>query len=89
MTSSKSLLKYFVSSFAIKVSLILAVLFFMLTPGVILSVPPKPGCSNWVDIPFMNNTPSSCKADLTQALVHSIVFGIVTYLIITQVFKRR
>jgi hypothetical protein len=96
MTSSKSFVRYFVNSFAIRISVVLALLFFILTPGVILSIPPSTTSStttqcNWITIPFLSQPTDGCQPNniVLQALVHSIVFGVLTFLIISQVFKRR
>ena len=81
MTRAKSLLNFLGDSFAMRISLILGLLFFLLTPGVLLSVPPKDGCKWFLPIVFDNQT--GCSANISQALVHSIVFGLTTYLILS------
>ncbi len=91
MSSSKSFVKYFVNSFAMKLSIILALLFFLLTPGVILSLPPASSSCSWYPFGLFNTPATGCEASniVAQAAVHALVFGLVTFLTITQVFKRR
>lgn len=82
MKHAKSLLRFLGDSFAMRVSLTLGLLFFLLTPGVLLSVPPKNGCKWFLPI-VLDNDGGNCSANIAQALVHSIVFALVTYLILS------
>ena len=47
-----------------------AVLFFVLTPGVVLTLPPSSGCGPFIQL----NSSKSCATSYIAAAVHSLVF---------------
>lgn len=54
-------------------AVVAGVLFFVLTPGVILTLPPSPGCGPFIQL----NGTKSCATSYIAAAVHSLVFIIV------------
>lgn len=54
-------------------ALIAAILFFILTPGVLLTIPPSSGCGLFVQL----TKNKSCSTSYIAASVHSLVFLIV------------
>lgn len=54
-------------------ALVGAVLFFALTPGVVLTLPPSKGCNAFIQL----NSSKSCASSYTATAIHSLVFLIV------------
>lgn len=50
-----------------------AILFFILTPGVALTIPPSSGCGPFIQL----SSSKSCGTSYTAALVHALIFLIV------------
>ncbi len=59
-------------------SLVGAVLFFVLSPGVLLTLPPK--CHGKVFLALKDDK-NCCSTSYVAALVHSLVFAVVMFLI--------
>lgn len=57
-------------------SIVSAVLFFVLSPGVLLTIPPTASCS-LINVPFMRD--AQCVVNYTALLVHSAVYGVIVY----------
>jgi hypothetical protein len=55
-----------------------AVLFFVLSPGVLLTLPPK--CNNKVFLALKDDK-QGCSTSYMAAFVHSLVFGVVMFLL--------
>lgn len=58
--------------------LLAGVLFFILTPGVLLTLPPENGCDIFVQLGKHNG---GCATGWGPAVVHSVVFAFVMFLI--------
>ena len=58
-------------------SFILALLFFVLSPGVLLTLPPSHNCGPFLQMHDHEN----CATSLAAAAVHSVVFFVVVSLI--------
>jgi hypothetical protein len=61
---------------------ILSVLFFLLSPGVLLTLPPNNSCNVFMQLHKNND---ECATSYQAALVHSVVFFIVALLVIHMV----
>jgi hypothetical protein len=86
----KKALSYFGRNYAIHASVVLAFLFFLLSPGVLFTVSPFTdpangnGC-NLIEVPW--NRTATCKVDLMAVAIHSVLFGLLTYMVLTAFFK--
>lgn len=56
-------------------SLCSGVIFFVLTPGVLLTIPPKKGCKQ-----LTQNQPN-CPSRYTVAIIHAFIFSIFMFMI--------
>ena len=94
-SQGKKILSYVGHNFAIHASVVLALLFFLLSPGVLFTIPPGTddtkfpngnGC-NLIELPW--NRTGTCKVDWLAITLHSVVFGVLTYIILTSLFKKK
>ena len=51
-------------------ALIASILFFLLTPGTVLTIPPQSGCGPLIQL----STSKSCATSYTAAIAHTLVF---------------
>lgn len=59
-------------------ALVAGVLFFALTPGVLLTLPPEDGCDVFIQL---GKNHGGCATGWGPAIVHSVVFAFVVFLI--------
>lgn len=64
---------------AIKCAVFFAVLFFILSPGILVTLPPA--CSGKVFMGMKDD--KSCATSYTSVFVHALVFALVCYLFCT------
>jgi hypothetical protein len=64
-------------------AIISAILFFILSPGVLLTLPPT--CNNDIFMTLRHN--NDCNTSYLAAAVHALVFGVVMFTICSLVSK--
>lgn len=68
----------------LSISVIVAILFFLLSPGVILTIPPTTTCPLF-NVPFVGT--NTCNVNYAAVAVHSFVFGLVIYLLLSNMLS--
>lgn len=59
-------------------AVVLAVLFFVLSPGVLLTLPP---CKGGKVLLSLQDDKDNCSTSYTAAAVHALVFGVLVFLL--------
>jgi hypothetical protein len=70
---------------SLKLALISALLFFVLSPGVLLTIPPKCNGLNGMFFQAWKEENNDCSSSVQVALFHSVVFFVVAYCMLSKI----
>lgn len=70
---------------SLKLALILALLFFVLSPGVLLTIPPKCDGLNGMFFQAWKQENKDCSSSVQVSLFHSVVFFVVAYCMLSKI----